>query len=241
MEKIPFSKFKRNPELIKKQLKSTDMYITTKSKMYVLFPERYAVANLAIIDNTVKVMGILMISDTNNNYSVMLIPNYITFTPDKIEDVEIQGKVYVRLEFEKGSIMVNNINIVESEAILFNIFDEFIIKGNTPIFLTYKDLTDLYSKAGKYCGSKINADPTAVEILVSVVCRSSNDLGTLYRNTLKTPKDLAKRPKFIKLLDVYSFPDTLSKIGGSYFKKGLDSAIVNPSSDTTALERVVRE
>ena len=241
MDKIPFSKFKRRPDIIKKQLKKTDMYIQAKSKLTILFPERYIPSGLAIIDNIVTAMGILMIVDENYNYGVMLIPNVITFSPDKIEDVEIQGKVYIKLEFDKNSVVVNNINIVQSEKLLFSIFDEFIIKGNTPIFLTYNDLSNLYSYAGKYCGSEINRDPTAIEILTSVISREGKNINMLYRNSLKSREDLKKRPKFIKLLDVYSFPDTLSKIAGSYMKKGIDSAIVNPSTDNTTLERVVRE
>jgi len=60
---------------------------------------------------------------------------------------------------------------------LFSIFDEFIIKGNTPVFLTYDDLSNLYSYAGIYCGSGINRDPTAIEILTSVISRESKNIN----------------------------------------------------------------
>jgi len=241
MDKIPFNRFKRNPKHIKSKLKKTDRYILTKDDLYVIFPSRYINANLVEIDNVVKVCGILIIVDDNYNYSLMKIPNWISFTPSNIDDIEIDGVLYKLLNFQKNSIFIDNINIIESEEVLFNIYDEFIIKGNMFAFLPYSEATSLFDYAKKYCGSRVADDNTPLELTTSIISRNKDDLNVLYRNTLKTVKSLDKKPVYTKLLDPYAFPDTLSKISGSYLKKGIDSSIVTPSDDLTTLERVVLE
>ncbi len=232
---------KRKPELIKGIMKELGDSLITKDNLSVIIPARFINKHLAVMGDTITTLAILAIVDENDNYAIMNIPAMIELTPNAINEIDINGSTYLELEFDKGDLFCNNINLLKQDTFIYDMFDDFFIQGNIPWYLNYEDLSNILVMSQKYAGSKIGNNPLGLEILASIAARLPDDKTVFYRTLSKDMKKMKTiQPSYVALQNIYyTFNSTLAKTAGSYFKEGITSALVNKESSKTKLEEIV--
>lgn len=238
MEKIHVSGLKRNPSVIKSYFKKVKNTVLVTEDVKVIFPERYINRDLAQIGSTVDVMSIYAILDGKKNYAIVNKLIMQNLSPYNITEITIDNVIYKELHFRKGDVFITNTNLVKTNTLIYNVFDEFFTKGNIPWFLSYNDLSDILIASKEYTGSDIGKNPIAVEILASLIARNADDKTKFYR-TVKEKKKV--KPSYIGLNNIfYSFDNTGAKLVGGYFGQGVPNAMVVPETKSSEVTKILR-
>lgn len=232
---------KRKPDLIKGIFTKKGNQIVVNQDVQVLFPERYINKELATVDTVVKVVSIFAIVDENNNYAITNAPVIVELTPNNISEIIIEKTLNKVLEFNKGDTFMLNTKAIRNDQFMYNLFEEFYITGNTPWFMAYSDISDIFIESKKYAGSKIGNKPIAFEILAGTITRSSVNTEIKYRVAIKGKNDKLK-PMYAGLNNVYqSYTDTGSKLVGSYYDAGINTALVDKEKRATTTISILRD
>ena len=241
MKQLSVKDLKRNPDIIMSKVLETDTSFLAGEDMSIIFPARWleAAANLARIDITVSIMGILCFIDKNNNYSVIKIPTRINTNPNRITDLMVDDVPYKEMHYSKGEQLISNRDIVKDNSDLFTVFSEFYFKANVPFYVG-KELTEVFINADKYAGSKVGENSLAIELMTSIVSKNADDLSEPYRVAVNRNKDA--KIKFINLLNPYiTFKSTFGRISGSYAKQGTIASLLDPSENKdNKIEQILR-
>jgi len=234
------TKFKHNPDKVKKYFDTKGDIITVNKDLYILFPERYLNKNLAEMGPTVNLLSIYAVMDNDYNYGTVVAPTFMEVSPINATDVIIDGVVNKCLEFNAGDVFVANRNLIMDDKFMYDLFDEFFLQGKIPWYLTYNLVSDLFVEADKYAGSGIGKNPLAMELLASIIGRDEKDKTIQYRQVIKSSTDT--RPiSYVGLSNVYySFDNTLSKVLGGYMQQGVTTSIVNKEKKTTTVSSLLR-
>ena len=241
METLQINKAVRNTKKIMDKVKVSKEITTALDDLYVIFPERYINRKLAFIDSEISVLSIYAIMDNKNNYAVVNAPIFQTLSPANINTVEVNGDKYKVLEFFKGGVMIPNNTCIIRAEFLYDIFDEFFIKGYIPWFLSYEDISNIFERAQEYSGSNIGSNPLIFEILTSVISRSPRNKKIYMRHLLTEANKHKLTPVYVGLNNpYYSFDNTGAKLMGSRFTAGLNVAIVEPETKTSATSEILR-
>lgn len=239
MDNYKLSSLKRNPNIIKNYFKIVGDTTVVTENVKVLFPTRYLDKKLCIISNQVKVLSVYMVVDSRNNYSVVSAPIMQDLLPNNINNVSLDGVPYVELEFSKYDVFIPNNNLVMSDTFMYDIFDEFYIKGNVPMFLDYLDVRNLMLETKKYANSTVGKNPLIFELLTAIISRDPKNKKSYYREAIIKNKNI--RPIYIGLNNVYySYDNTGAKLIGGYFGEGLTTAIVEQETKSSEVSNVLR-
>jgi len=240
---VDISKWKREPKIIKSLITVKGNTWVAKERMFILFPTKYEDRGLSLIDTTCSVFGVISISNEKNQYSILTVSTQITITPDEIEEVTIDDKVYYRLTIEAGNNLIDDVNLIVKPDNTYGIFELFLVTGYIPWYLTYNDVFKLFETSPKYTGSKLDAYWVVIKLLIAISARDRDNPKLQFRQSINNANDLDVKPiLWVGIKNIYySFNSTLSKIGGSYMKAGMISAIVNPEKQATDFENVVRK
>lgn len=242
MRSLSTKDLKRRPKIVLDKIIETDSAMLASEDMSVIFPARWLdnAANLARIDITVSLLGILCFIDKDNNYMITKIPTRITCNPNRITDITIDDVLYKEMHFSRGEQVIVNRDIVKDNSDLFTTFSEFFFKANIPFYLSEKELTQVFINADKFAGSKVGQNSMALELMTSVVAKDKNDLSIPFRIAIN--KDPNAQVQFVNLLNpYYTFKSTFGRISGSYAKQGRLAALVDPSTNTeNKIEQILR-
>lgn len=240
MDSLNIEKLKHNPNVIKESLKQVGGVVKTTKPLRVFFPERFTSKDLAFMGSTVKLVGYFAIVNEKNEYGVMIIPAFYELAPFNVSNLEVDGDVNTVLEFEAGSVFISNTNIVKTESLYYDVFDEFFVKGKLPWFLSYEMTSDIFLESSKYSGSGIGKNPISYELLTAITSRSVKDKNVQLRHTIKDNKPVLR--SVVGLNNIYySFDNTASKLFGGYYGQGVTAAIVNKETETSAVADVLRQ
>lgn len=230
--------FIRNSAAIAALLLKKENTFLTKEEIKIIIPARYVDKELAFIEHEqIRTVAIFAIVDSKNNYTVVNAPIFIPLSPSDIEDAIIDGEQMKVLSFEPFSVVMPNTICVKSEQHMYDLYDEFITKGNVPWFMNYLDFSNLFARAKMFAGSKIGANRPVLEILAANVARNSKNLKQLYRYAIKSIDDINKIPMYpVGLGNVYlSRTSTISAISGGHLSDGIINKINNPEDQPTLL------
>lgn len=230
---------KRDAATIKQQLQETKSnQLITKVPCIIEFPKRYVERNMAEIGIENYVFGIyaLIMGDT---YAVSVIPASIKTTPYRISEVERDGVVYYNFHYEAGNVLIENTYLVRRDVQVYSIMEEFFLKGNVPWYLDYEDLGKILDLAKYHADSDAGQNYAVIEALTAYVGRSSNNRAIQYRHS---KKDQKSNVSFIGIYGnvFYAAPGTVNKLAGSYFDDGVVSALTQPSTEVSHVEKLLR-
>lgn len=237
MEQFDISSLKRNSEKISTHFEVKNGITTVKNNVVVIFPEHFINAKLCQLGTTVNVLSLYAIVDEDDNYAVCSAPIIQTLTPSVIKDIGINGVNYKALVFNKDSVFLPNNNLIVRDDIIYNIVDELFIKGFVPWYLNYEDMGNLFIKSKQYTGNGIGNDPLTFEILASIVSRLSSDKKIYYRHKKDNDKS---DPEYVGMNNpYYSFNNTGARLIGSRFGAGLNTALVEPETKSSATTEIL--
>lgn len=232
-----------NPEKIRAVLKKLpDKRLITIEPITLYFPERFVERNLAIVGSDIQCIGLIGINLNDQYYANLMVDAMVKLEPSGILKTEFDGDVYYKLMFEKGSTVFSSVELVKTDILTFNIYNEIIASGKVPHYMGYLEQAHLFDTAGKHAGAKVGERTEITELLVSLNARDAKNRRKYYRETVKTLDDVYTRPPVILPLKSpeYSPTDTLTKLAGSYWERALVSAVVNPSEKTERIEALLR-
>jgi len=236
MDYIKSNDLKHNPEVIKSYFRVKDAMTIVTENIKIIFPDRWLNKELAIIDDTVKVIGLYGILDNHGNYAESSAPIYQDIVANMISDAICDdGMLYKVLDIEAGSVFLSNNNLVVSDNIIYYIFDEFLIKANIPWYISYDNLPDLLAESRVYCDSNIGDNRIMFEVLAAMVARG-DDKTEYFRHNPNA------KPNWVALNNIYySYKNTGAKLIGGYYGYGVSAAIVNPEVEATKIEKHLLE
>jgi acid stress-induced BolA-like protein IbaG/YrbA len=206
----------------------------------IQIPKRFSDRNLAGISTDVFIYGIyaLIVED---KYAVSNVTAMVQINPTKITTVKVKGTEYHNFQFDAGTAVISNLDVVKRNLLIYNVLDEFIIKGKIPWYLNYDDLGQLFDRAKNYADSNVGLVPEIFELIVSMISRTHQDRTKYFRTSINSPADINKTPEYVALSSVfYSSTNTLNKLAGNYFSDGVASALVTPTEETERLETLLR-
>lgn len=237
------SKLVRNADRVKQCLKELpDGQLLVTEACRIQIPMRFAQRGLAQIGLENFIYGAYALILEDGNYSVSNINAMVKISPFKTLTVEIKGVPYYEFHFEANSILINTVHLLCQGDIIFNVFDEFMFKGNIPWYIGYEDLGKLFDTADYHAKTNVNANLEVIELIASMLGRNKEDRTKYYRSVIEKREELRTNPPaYVPLNSVfYSATNTMNKLAGSYFNDGIVSALVNPSTEVERIETLLR-
>jgi hypothetical protein len=211
-------------------------YIFTGEKAKIYVPERYSAQGVLKITSHVEVLGVFEIIVNDNEEIGLILPTTIQIHPSKIYKENKDDVDYTVLELHKGDVFMQSKTIVQKANLVYVMFVEFLANGNLPKFIRYWDIPKLFDHAQKVCGINLRVPKNIFEILYAHLYRDPKDLSKPYRLTSMTAPAV-----FLSLRDTaYATDSTTAKLVGSYMQDNFNSAIVNPSTERSRVEDMLR-
>ncbi len=235
--------FKRDKNACLDRLVQTkDGKVLTRAPCRIQVPERWMSVGLGEISETTNIYGFFPIIFEDSIYSVMNICALMEIIPTKTTKITVNEESYFEFHFEKNSVVFKTLKLVRQDTLTFNVIDEFIMKGKVPWWATVDDMCCIFDTADKHADSKIAKVPQTIEFMIGVIARRIEERNKSLRQTAKSQEDYRlDRIEFIPMRSVlHAVPNTVAKLSGAYFHDGVVSAIVNPSSKTGKVEKILR-
>jgi len=235
---MDYKKLKENPRKIQSILKTDGENIITTETLYLIFPERFITKDIAMIGRTVETPCIYLLHDANGNYIKQLIPTRVSFIPNAVEDIEIEGKKYKKLTFIKGAVF-NNGKMVIDKDIPFILQDDWINKsGNIPFFINMDDIQKVFINGVVYGGSVVGSNPVPIATFISIIARDSKNRYVRQYYTKEQIKHM--KIKFVGLSKVSAvYNNVFSAITGAYLKQGIAASLNMDNPGQTKIDAVL--
>jgi hypothetical protein len=158
--------------------------------------------------------------------------------------VLIEEDEYFEFEFERGATVIPLLDLVKTDSLVYKIYNEIIAGGHTPWYLSrdYALMALIFDTAKEHAGANIGQNHEVTELLISMVARNANNRNEYYRHAISSMGDLiANPPVMIPLRSVeFAASNTLNKLAGSYFSRGVVSALVSPTERLERLDRILQ-
>lgn len=234
----------RDPEKVKKVLwYADDGSISTSKTVKIYVPERYTERQLATVASDTYIVGYFAMVLEDKYYTVSKILAPMRIKPTVISTVKFDGADYLEFQFDAGSVVIADSQLVRDDILTYRIFNEFVSKGHVPWFIDYRlDLGGLFDSSAKFAGVNFGANRVVLEIIAAAITRVKSQPTKYYRHAIQNTEDLTRiEPVNIPLRSVsYGATNTTSKLVGSYFGDGLTAALVNPADKVERIETILR-
>ena len=240
MDTIDVNKLTRNPDILKTKFKKIENTTMVLDDIMVVFPESmYIRSNFVEMKKEIDLMCIFAVIDSKNNYAVMTAPIKQKFRPDVISKVNIDGVVHVCLKFMKNSIFFKQNSAIKTQSNLYDIFNNFYMQGRVPWYLKYNDIPEILKGTTKYCGSSIGNNSFIIELVTAIISNAKGS-NEPYRHLINSLKDIDKYAiDYIGLEKALGLNTTSARLIGGYMEDNFINAIVDPSTDTTPIEKIL--
>lgn len=235
--------YKRNPEKVRSNLIEKGDQVFAKTSIKIHLPKRFLERDLAIMEETITIFGIFpIILDKESLYGLMNVNAMVKLgVPFNTKEIEIDSVKYLELNYEPGNLLLDSKKVVKKDTLMFNILDEFLLKGKIPWYVSYDDLGKFLDTSESHAGSSLNRNLEVIETLVAMIARDSKNRKKYTRNVTKEKDPPRDKVFYVPLGSVLlSIKGTTNKLIGSYFEEGVVSSLVEDSKDTTALETLLR-
>lgn len=234
----------RDPAKVKSELITrSDSSVVTKKGCKIYFPTRFEERLLAEVGINNLCIGLFPIVIQDKYYSLLSVNAMIDLKPSSVNKIMIGPVEYYEFVFDPGSVVIQTLDLVQNDVILFRLYDELFSKGKIPWYVGYEDLANLYDTAKKFAGANVGEAPEVVQLLTSIVSRNPKNRIEYYRTTVNSREDLVRNPPaYIPLRSVqFGATNTTNKLAGSYFSEGVTSALLNPADRVEPLEAILRK
>ena len=209
--------------------------IVTANEMTVYISKSFEKHQMLTIGDTVSALAIFEINVGKDSCGFFL-PAVIEMSPSNLAFETVNGNDFLRCEFVKGDVLINDTNVVQNVKIAYVVFEEFIDGGRIPTFMRYDNLAFMFDVVKRITGSSIPAEHAAFEMIYSYLSRNPKNFRQMWRLT-----PMAGNPKYFKLKDVpHVAVSTTSKLISAYLRDSIASSMVNASEDPSDIEDLLR-
>ena len=169
-----YLKLTRDPKRVSKSLVLSNGSYKATERIRILIPKRYMDVNLMSISTTVKTLGVFITITDDNKYALATIPLTLELAPNKLETVDVVGKEFFLLYFEKDSTVIVTEKLIKHTDFVFALLDECIIKGHLAFYKKYEDVEgfEIYGNdryiyqyiSEKYPGDEVKFDISQIDL-----------------------------------------------------------------------------
>lgn len=211
-------------------------------EVQIMIPVRFAERGLASVGLDTQIVGHCVYIVENKYYAISLTNARLKIKPTATEKVDIRGDQYYLFTFEAGSTVVEDLQLVKVDTLVYRVYDEMLSKGNIPWYINYLDLMQIFDSAPKHAGANVGRNREVIELLVSLIARDPKDRTRYYRTAINDITDVtAKPPIFTPVKSVRdAATNTTNKLIGSYFTDATVAALVSPAQRTERIEALLR-
>lgn len=237
---MDISRLKHEPIKVYKTLFETDTHqLRTDSGCSIYFPAGYIGKGLAVISSEVSSLGVFAITHDGVHYGVSMCTGMVTFGPCEISSVEMDDEEYVKLTFEKGSIVLDDTNIVKKKKLTSPLLDYFNDYGHSPWFMNGILQAELLRDTQYFNDIFLGGGQPVYDMMVSPLARDPKNLENQWRHVIKVDADLFNRPVFLPSRDVASNASSnFARINGSELKQGIKAALLSNPERPEPLEDI---
>lgn len=234
---------KRDPARIHQTLRTLrNGAIITEKDCSLTFPVKYQEQGLAKIAAETYILGIFAIIIEGRYYGVSRAPTMLHMGESEINTVKVDGQDYYEFNYSAGDKVILSNESIKDDQVLYNVYNEFISKGNIPWFFSYEDVGKLFELSGYHAGLQLGANHAIPELVAATIARNPKNPNQYYRHYVESQAQVEKEPpEIIKLNSVtYGATNTTAKLIGGYWDEGVTSALVNPSDRVEPIEEILR-
>ena len=219
-----------------------DNRLVTKKGCKIYVPARFAEHDLAVLGVKNYIVGIYAIVVDDTYYGVSTVNAMINIDPTDTNKVKIGDDDYIEFVFAPGSTVIKSLDLVKIDVLTYKIYDEIFSKGRVPLYLDYNDLGGIFDTAKYHANANLGTTGEVTQLIASMISRDPQDKTKYYRTMINDLSDVRNNPPaFIPLRSVaYAATNTTTRLGGSYFDKGVVSALVNPSDRVERIESLLK-
>lgn len=239
---MDYSTLRLDPQGVRSKLivQSNGAMITT-APLRVVFPKHYVEGSLGSIDGTINVVGFIafIIGDM---YECETVPSIMRFVAEETNVVSYDGSPYMELSWDAGSVVCDNVDLVQQDLLLFLLYDEIVAKGRIPWYMGLTHQAFMFDMAEYYTGTDLRANHMIYENTVASRARVVGKRSKYWRETLVKQSDFYTMPVDIipQRSVAYGATNTNARLAGSHFSEGSNSALVNPSVKSENIEEILR-
>src|SRR5574343_39671 len=220
----------------------SDRSVITKINCRVFIPKRFVEKGIAEIGSENYSLGLFPVVDDNNRFMIVNAISFIYLKPSAFDTVVIDNEDYIQFSFNKNSLFIKSLNLVQKDTLVYDVFNEMISGGKIPWYFDYIDSASLLDTASTIAGTSIGKNPELIEILIAIVSRQKNNKMQFYRHSLSSKEALKNKPSIVPLKSVtYSATNTTNKLAGAYFDEGITSALINPTTKPDTIGTILRK
>lgn len=231
--------FSKDRDLLKGATRSDGVRVIATKAIDLIVPQRFVDRDLVILGTPTLVLGILMVV-VGKKYAVlntccMFKTKPGEVTRDTLDDVG----VYV-LKYQPGDVLVDNINVVMDDKLLYLIYDE-LYNSKLPPYLLHdpNDAHRVFDTAEYFTGVSLYGPLTISHFVGSLTLRSGVDLNKYYRemNDAKNRDNVV----FVGMGSVtHGATDNVSRFMGGYFEDKLTTSLTTDVKEVTPIEHILR-
>lgn len=216
--------------------------LITRKPLKILAPLMYEEKGLLIVSTEITLPAVYCMVVDDLYYGLSLAIATIRIEPTTINTVTIGNDQYYEFYFAPGSVVSPDIDLPKDDSLAYHIYDLMIAGGKIPPYFNPEDLCKLFIQAEYHVGIKLGANIAVMPMIIATMARSSKDRNIYYRHQITQLSEmLTNPPTWIPFSDVtYNATNTVSKLIGSYFDIGVNSALVNPSERVEKIETILR-
>lgn len=216
--------------------------VIAKQPCRIYIPVVYVDKKLAFISEDVQIIGVYAVALEDGRYGVSTTAAMLTIVPDTTNTVKIGDESYYEFVFEKGSVVIAELDLVKNDTMAYNIYNHFQARGNIPWFLNGVDVANIYSSLRKHAGVSVASSASIYHLLAAEICRDPNDRTKLFRYTLNSREGWKQMPAYAGIKNIqYSSSGVVAKFLGPYFPDNVTAALVNPSDKIESIEELLRK
>jgi len=234
----------RDPVKVKEALKEINNSLIAIHPCKIYIPEHYIGAELGNIAEETYILATYGIVVEDKYYGVSRACALMQIEPSGSNTVEIQGLKYLEFSFNKGDAVIKNLNLVKTGTLVYRVYVDIISKGKVPWYFNQEDLGFIFDTAKEHANADLHTDSALLELIASSMARQKSNKTKFFRhdNQLKSVAKLTHKPSFIPLMSVsLQVVNTTSKLLGNYHSEAITSALVNPSTESSSLEELLRK
>jgi hypothetical protein len=233
----------RHPHMVASYLKELeDGRLVTNKGCKIYIPTRFAERELAYVGIETQIVGIFAMTVEDKYYSIMMVNAMMRIDPTATNKVQMDGDEYYEFVFDPGATVVASTMLVQTDTLVYKIYNEIFSKGRVPWYLSYTDLGKLFDTAKEHANANIGQNQEVTELIASLIARNPANRHQYYRQAITSFEDLLINPPAVIPLRSVTFAatSTLTKLAGSYARDGLVSALVTPTNRVERIEALLR-
>ena len=237
---IELEKLKKDTGRINSALKvMPDNTVVALKKMTCYIPKRFEQSGLAEIGdsvNTIMAVGVVV----DDYYSCFGSLTRFSMKPGDTSEEVIKGDRYYVMHFEPGDIVIENIFVPQDANLIYYFYLEFIKYARYPWYMDENVLLNIFDESSYFAGKKVGSSAQVLRVLFSLTMRDPVNLDIPFRYSPQF-KDLSVKPRIIGINNPGQLLNsTFSRLSSGYMSDNIVSGILNPDTQMTTLEEVIR-